>query len=241
MAIEIAALVKRFGSLRAVDGLDLVVPDGSFQVLFGPNGAGKTTLLKIVAGLSKPTSGYVKLAGEDLLAHPEHLRGRIGFLTHSPYLYGDLTAEENLLLYAELYGLDHPRDRVREVLGEVGLSSRACDRVCTYSRGMTQRASIARALIHRPEVLLLDEPFSGLDPEASDHLHVLLEGLRDGVRSMVLITHDIARGLALADQVAIQSRGRIVWQSRGGELTTEVLADIYRDAVSGSQPKASAA
>ena len=94
MAIEIAGLVKRFGSLRAVDGIDLVVPDGSFQVLYGPNGAGKTTLLKIVAGLSKPTAGTVKLAGEDLVAHPEKLRGRIGFLTHSPYLYGDLSAAE---------------------------------------------------------------------------------------------------------------------------------------------------
>lgn len=231
MAIEIAGLVKRFGSLRAVDGIDLVVPDGSFQVLYGPNGAGKTTLLKIVAGLSKPTAGTVKLAGEDLVAHPEKLRGRIGFLTHSPYLYGDLSAAENLQLYADLYGIPEPRHRIAEVLEEVGLSARANQRVCTYSRGMTQRASIARALLHEPEVLLLDEPFSGLDPEAADHLHSLLQGLRDGRRSMVLITHDLGRGLALADAVAIQSRGRIVWSAPRGDLTAEGLGAIYRQCV----------
>lgn len=231
MAIEIAGLVKRFGSLRAVDGIDLFVPDGSFLVLYGPNGAGKTTLLKIVAGLSKPTAGNVKLAGQDLVAHPEKLRGRIGFLTHSPYLYGDLSAEENLKLYADLYGIPEPRQRIAEVLEEVGLSDRAAQRVCTYSRGMTQRASIARALLHRPEVLLLDEPFSGLDPEAADHLQSLLESLRDGQRSMVLITHDIGRGLALADTVAIQSRGRIVWNAPRADLTVEALGATYRRCV----------
>ncbi|MBK7973777.1 MAG: ABC transporter ATP-binding protein [Deltaproteobacteria bacterium] len=236
MAIEIAGLVKRFGPLRAVDGIDLVVPDGSFQVLYGPNGAGKTTLLKILAGLSRPTSGQVKVAGEDLVAHPDRLRGRIGFLTHSPYLYGDLTAEENLQLYADLYGIPDPGHRIEEVLGEVGLSGRARDRVCTYSRGMTQRASIARALLHRPDVLLLDEPFSGLDPEAADHLQTLLEGLRDGARSMVLITHDIARGLALADAIAIQSRGRIVWRSTRAGLNAEELGSIYRRCVAEGRP-----
>ncbi len=231
MAIEIAALVKRFGALRALNGLDLVVPDGAFLVLYGPNGAGKTTLLKIVAGLAKPSSGAVRIDGEDLIAHPQRLRGRIGFLTHSSYLYGELSAEENLRLYAELNGLDRPAARVAEVLAEVGLSNRAHDRVSTYSRGMVQRASIARALIHRPNVLLLDEPFSGLDPEAADHLHGLLVGLRDGARSMILVTHDIARGLALADHVAIQCRGRIAWQSPRADLTAEALTETYRRSV----------
>ncbi|MFN7950289.1 MAG: ABC transporter ATP-binding protein [bacterium] len=231
MAIEIGALVKRFGPLKALNGLELVVPDGAFLVLYGPNGAGKTTLLKIVAGLTKPTSGAVRLSGDDLIAHPERLRGRIGFLTHSSYLYGELSAEENLRLYAELHGLDQPEARVAEVLEEVGLTDRARDRVSTYSRGMVQRASIARALIHRPNVLLLDEPFSGLDPEAADHLHGLLVGLRDGTRSMILVTHDIARGLALADQVAIQCRGRIVWQAARDGLTADALTETYRRAV----------
>ncbi len=236
MPIEIAHLVKRFGAIRAVDSLDLVVPTGAFQVLYGPNGAGKTTLLKILAGLAKPTSGTVKLEGEDLLAHPERLRGRIGFLTHVPYLYGELTALENLRFYADLYGLDRPDERAREVLDEVGLSARAEDRVSTFSRGMTQRAAIARALIHDPDVLLLDEPFSGLDPDASDRLQVLLEGLRDGARSMILITHDIARGLALADRVAVQVSGRIVWEAASAGLTVDQVSESYRSAV-GSLPE----
>lgn len=168
-ALTVDHLTKSFGGRKAVDDVSFALPEGAFLSVFGPNGAGKTTLLRMLATLSRPTEGTVTLAGIDVKEEPERVREAIGLISHNPMLYPDLTAEENLLLYAKLYGVADPEHRVIELLDAVGLKHRRLDRVRTFSRGMTQRVSIARALVNDPSVVLLDEPYSGLDPPCHAH------------------------------------------------------------------------
>ena len=234
MGIEIVRLTKRFGPVHALAGIDLTLDTGRFQVLYGPNGAGKTTLLKILAGLAKPSSGAIRFDGEDLIRKPAHLRRRMGFLSHQPYLYAELTARENLVLLGDLYGILELGARVEDVLTEVGLTRRADDRVRTFSRGMTQRLSIARAMLHDPDLLLLDEPYAGLDPEAQRHLTDLLERMHDGRRSIVLTTHDLALGAALGDRIAIIAAGRVVFERDRSALAEGELVERYAEACAGS-------
>ena len=213
------ALTKRFGLHVAVSDLHLSVARGSCLAIFGPNGAGKTTLLKLLAFLVKPTSGEILFGGER--GEAGELRQRIGFLSHQPLLYKHLTAYENLKFYARLYGLTSARKRAREVLAAVGLEDRADEPVQGFSYGMLQRAAVARALLHEPELLLLDEPFSGLDSQGARDLMAILEGLRDGARTLILTTHDIHRGLALCDEAGILIRGRLAYRASRAELGSE--------------------
>jgi heme exporter protein A len=209
-ALRVAGLTKRFGHVRALRGVDFGLGAGESLAVFGPNGAGKTTLLRILAGLLKPDGGEVWFGGERLERGRAAHRRRVGLISHHSLLYDGLTAAENLVFYARLYGVAGPRAAAERALAGVGLDDRASDLVGTFSRGMVQRLAIARALLHDPEVMLLDEPFSGLDQRASATLRDLLGRLRAERRTMVLVTHNIDEGLELATHVAIQVAGRFV-------------------------------
>ncbi len=225
--IQVTGLVKQFGPFFALRELDFGIEAGEFVSLLGPNGAGKTTLLRILATLSRPTRGRVTIAGHTLPKGADDARRQIGFLSHQPLLYGELTAEENLRFFARMYDLNGPQPRIDDLLDRVGLADRRHDRVRTFSRGMQQRLSIARALLHDPHVVLLDEPFTGLDPDASDQLSNTLRGLQDGKRAVVMTTHDLDRGLALCDRALVIARGRLAYEARRDEIGASNFRETY--------------
>ena len=229
-AITVEHLTKSFGGRKAVDNVSFTLPEGAFLSVFGPNGAGKTTLLRMLATLARPTEGAISLAGINLKEEPEQVREAIGLISHNPMLYPDLTAEENLLLYAKLYGVRDPQKRVVELLDAVGLKHRRLDRVRTFSRGMTQRVSIARALVNDPSVVLLDEPYSGLDPHAMRIFDALIDSVREN-RTFVMVSHDLDKGLALADHVLVLARGRVVAFAEKESLALDEFHDLYRSTV----------
>lgn len=206
------------------------LPHGAFLSVFGPNGAGKTTLLRILATLSKPTSGSVAIDGLALKDDPDAVRGRVGLISHAPMLYPDLTAEENLLFYARLYGVENPQKRVLELLDAVGLKHRRMDVVRTFSRGMTQRVSIARALVNDPSVVLLDEPYAGLDPHAVEIFDELLASVRQD-RTFVMVSHDLEKGFAMASHVLVLARGRVVTFAEKEALDRAEFDQLYRETV----------
>lgn len=211
--------------------MSFALPEGAFLSVFGPNGAGKTTLLRMLATLSRPTEGAITLAGIDVKEEPERVREAIGLISHNPMLYPDLTAEENLLLYAKLYGVSDPQKRVIELLDAVGLKHRRLDRVRTFSRGMTQRVSIARALVNDPSVVLLDEPYSGLDPPCHAHSLTSSSPRCARTRTFVMVSHDLDKGLALASHVLVLARGRVVHFGEKDQMSPDEFADLYRTTV----------
>ena len=229
-AIEAHNLTKAFGTRKALDDVSFELPEGAFLSIFGPNGAGKTTLLRVLSTLARPSSGDVRVCGIDLREEPDKARERIGLISHQSMLYPDLTAEENLLLYAELYGVAHPKARVRELLEAVGLAHRRLDVVRTFSRGMTQRVSIARALVHDPQVVFLDEPYSGLDPHAVDIFDELIGALR-GDRTFVMVSHDLQKGYDMCSHALVLARGRIVAFAPKASLDLDDFARLYRETV----------
>ena len=229
--LEARGLVREYGGVAAVDGIDLALPAGAFLVIFGPNGAGKTSLLRMLAGGLRPTRGEVRLAGRRLVPGSPDGRERIGVLSHQTYLYGHLTARENLRFYAKLYGLTDVSDRVAQRLDQVGLRTRGDDRVQTFSRGMRQRLGLARTLLHDPELVLLDEPYTGLDAHAAAVLRGVLTALHDGRRTVVLVTHNLTQGLEIADRAAIQVRGRFAWEGRTDELRVQEFEVFYQETV----------
>ncbi|MBI5565943.1 MAG: heme ABC exporter ATP-binding protein CcmA [Chloroflexi bacterium] len=218
------ALTKQFGPFRALRGVDLDIRPGEFVTIVGPNGAGKTTLLRILATLSRPTDGHVSIAGHALPKGADEARRQIGLLSHQPLLYGDLTAEENLRFFGRMYDVPNLEARIVEQLDRVDLLDRKNDRARTFSRGMHQRLAIARALLHDPSVVLLDEPFTGLDPHASDRLEELLHTLNNGERTVVMTIHDLERGWAMCNRALVLARGKIVYEAR----TTEVDVATFR-------------
>jgi len=226
-AIEAVGVTKTFGSTRALRGVDLTVARGDFLSIFGPNGAGKSTLLGILAALVRPTSGTVRVEGWDVREEAHRVRGRIGVISHQTLIYDDLTAHENLCFYGKMYGLRDLGARVDRALAQVGLAERRHDRAGGFSRGMKQRLSIARSTLHGPSVLLLDEPFTGLDPSASDMLSGLLSALKGEGRTVVMITHDIAHGLDLAGRVALLVQGRWAYRATAEDLDPAQLKAIY--------------
>jgi heme exporter protein A len=230
--IEARALEKWYGPHPALRGIDFSLRPGEFLSLFGPNGAGKTTLLRILAGSLRPTRGTVQFAGAS--TEDEHAwRRRIGVLSHQTYLYGQLTAEENLRFYGRLYELAGLRDRIEEGLRQVGLLERRGEAVRTFSRGMQQRLALARTLLHEPELVLLDEPYTGLDPHAARILREVLGKLRDGRRTVVLVTHNLAQGLELADRVVVQVAGRWVSDEERAEIDAATFEQLYTARVGG--------
>ena len=231
ISLEARGLVRTFGPIRAVDGVDLRLAPGQLLALFGPNGAGKSTVLQLLAGSLNPTAGVVLLGGETMRAGEPSTHRRIGVLSHHSFLYGRLTVAENLRFYGRLYGLDNLSDRVAERLRSVGLGERGASQVQTLSRGMRQRLALARTLLHDPEIVLLDEPYTGLDAHAAATLRGVLSSLKDGHRTVVLVTHNLQQGLELADQVAIQVRGRIAFHGMRTDLDGSGFEGFYRDTV----------
>lgn len=229
-AIEVRNLTKAFGARKALDNVSFELPEGAFLSIFGPNGAGKTTLLRVLSTLARPSAGDVRINGIDLRDKPDEVRGLIGLISHQPMLYPDLTAEENLLLFAELYEVENPQQRVHELLDAVGLLHRRLDLVRTFSRGMTQRVSIARALVHDPSVVFLDEPYSGLDPHAVEVFDGLIEAVR-GDRTFVMVSHDLAKGFDLCTHALVLARGRVVSFARKDDLDFNDFSQLYRRTV----------
>ena len=217
-------LRRSFGHVRALRGVGFQLGAGEVLAVFGPNGAGKSTLLRILAGLLKPDAGQVRLDGRPLLRGDAAQRRRIGLISHASLLYDGLTAAENLEFYGRLYGLADPRAVARRALENVGLEGRADSAAMTMSRGMLQRLAIARALLHEPDIVLLDEPFTGLDQRSALALREQLARLKSTRRTVVLVTHNLDEGLELATHVAIQVQGRFVeFAPRSGGV------DAYRD------------
>ncbi|WP_303727248.1 ABC transporter ATP-binding protein [Denitrobacterium detoxificans] len=229
-AIELSHVSKVFGQRKAVDDLSLTVPAGAFLSIFGPNGAGKTTLLRMLATLSRPTRGRASLSGIDLKDDPDAAREHIGLISHNSMLYGDLTAEENLLLAARLYGIVNAQERVDEMLEAVELSHRRLDTVRTFSRGMTQRLCIARALLHDPDVVLLDEPYSGLDPHAMEIFDDLIEQVRSG-RTFVMVSHDLRKGFGVCTHALVMAKGRKVAYAPKEDIDFQAFEELYKKTV----------
>ncbi|HEX8905915.1 MAG TPA: heme ABC exporter ATP-binding protein CcmA [Longimicrobiaceae bacterium] len=229
-AVEARGVEKWYGPLPAVRGVDFTLAPGEFLVVFGPNGAGKTTLLRMLCGAVKPTRGEV-LVGRRDVARSDAARRRIGLLSHQTFLYPGLTAAENLDFYGRLYGLPDRGERVEAALGSVGLSGRSGDRVRTFSRGMQQRLALARTLLHEPDVVLLDEPYTGLDPHAAAMLRDVLDRLRDGRTTVVLVTHNLSQGLEQADRVVVQVGGRWVSDEPRAAVDAAAFERLYTDRV----------
>jgi heme exporter protein A len=229
--IEVRRLVKRFGLKPVLRGLDFRVEQGEFVALVGPNGAGKTTFLRILASLSRPNLGEVRVAGYRLPAQAAAVRHMLGVVSHQPLLYGDLTAEENLRFFGRLYGVSDLKRRVGDVLEIVGLSARRRDLVRRFSRGMQQRLAIGRAILHEPAVMLLDEPHTGLGQDAAAMLDGLLRQVAAQDRTVVMTTHDLDRASNLAVRVDILSRGVIAASVRGDEIGPERLPGLYRSVI----------
>ena len=240
-AIRAAALRKIYGALPALDGVDLIVPSGTCVLLLGANGAGKSTLLRVVSTLVPPTSGTLRIHGADARrADRAALRRRIGLLAHQTYLYENLTAAENLQFYARLYGLPSPRDAAREALASSALEDRAADLVRTFSRGMKQRLAIARALLHDPDLLLLDEPFSGLDRESCARLTAQLVASRDAGRTCLLATHAVVVAAGLADRVVVLAAGRVAADHSAARMGPQELESLLGEVTRGTTDPGSA-
>jgi len=223
------SLSKRFGRAVALDALELMVEPGEGVALLGPNGAGKSTLLRLIAGLARPSAGHLAVDGTP--AHQREARARVGYIGHATLLYGELTARENLVFAGKLHGVPDPGARADELLAEEELALVAGDRVQSLSRGMSQRLAIARGLIHDPPLVLLDEPFSGLDRAAARRLTDRLQRLRAGGRTVVLVTHELSRAAELSTASLVLSRGRVVHTGRSEDAAG--LEQAYLAAVEG--------
>lgn len=204
------ALVHSYGDRRAVDGVDLVLHPGERVALAGANGAGKSTLLRMLATLLRPRSGDLQVLGHDQPDGARQARAGIGYLAHDPLVYLDLTARQNLELYGDLYGIDDRDARIDDLLDHVGLLARAEDTVRTFSRGMAQRLALARMLLHRPRLLLLDEPHASLDARGGELLDRQLMAARDDGRAAVIVTHEVERVARVADRLVVLRAGRVV-------------------------------
>ena len=215
--VSVSAVSKHFGAHVGVDDVSFDLESGETAVLFGANGAGKTTLIRMLASLSRPTGGEIAVGEESLAGGNASVRSRIGVVTHDTMLYEELTARENLRLHARLHGVD--TDVCDELLETVGLADRGAERVSGFSHGMSKRVSLARALVHDPDFLLFDEPYTGLDQASLKRIADVLEDLDD--RTVLASTHDLARGFRLADRLLFLNDGRLV-----GDAAADAFEDV---------------
>lgn len=228
--IEVRGLTRAFGARRAVDGIDFALETGDCLALFGPNGAGKTTLLRMLAGLLKPTSGTARIGGVTLPGGAA-VRAAVGIISHEHMLYDALTARENVEFTARLYGVRDPRDAALRALERMRMLDRADTLVRALSRGLKQRVSIARAMVHGPQVVLLDEPFTGLDAAGAAALTAMLCELKRDGAALILVTHNLSEGLELATHAAIMRDGRFVRYESCAMLDAAEYAVSYRELV----------
>ncbi len=229
--IQIHELVKAFGLMPVLRKLDLGIERGESVALLGPNGSGKSTLLRLLSGLSKPTGGTISVGGWELPREAAAVRAQIGMVSHKPLLYENLNARENLRFFARLYNLPaaNREQRIDLLLERVGLARRAGDLIRTYSRGMQQRLSIARAMLHDPEVLLFDEPYTGLDQAASAMLDEIALETRANGRTLIMATHELDRAVRLASRAVILSRGVVAFDAPTAGMDTAALAAKYAE------------
>ncbi len=227
--IQVHHLTKRFGPKTVLRGLDFQASPGEFVAILGPNGAGKTTFLRILASLSRPTFGEVRIGGYALPQQAAAVRRRLGVVSHQPLVYGELTAEENLRFYGRMYSLPDLPARIDAVLELIGLSARRRDLVRTYSRGMQQRLAIGRAVLHEPDVLLLDEPHTGLDQDAAEMLDNVLRSVAQRGHTIVMTSHDLARAAGLAARFDILSHGKFLGSARRADVPADGLLKFYRE------------
>ena len=224
-AIAARSLTKRFGRSVGLDGIDLEIPSGTTLAVLGPNGAGKSTLLRLIAGVARPTDGSLQIGGEP--AHQRTSRARVGFIGHATGLYPELTARENLIFAGQLHGVADPRARADQQLEAAGLSRVAHRRTAVFSRGMAQRLAIAVGLVHEPEIVLLDEPFTGLDRDASNRLVERMAEFRERGCTVLLVSHDVPLASRWADEAIVLRRGRIAHRESGGTVDPTALENAY--------------
>jgi len=231
--VEVAELARDFGPRRAVAGVTFSLAPGECLALFGPNGAGKTTLLRVLAGLLKPTSGSARVSGIQLPGGPL-ARSRIGLISHHTMLYEALSPRENVSFSARLYGVRDARVRVEDSLRRMSMLERADTPIRSLSRGMQQRVSIARAMVHSPQLVLADEPYSGLDESGARALTALLQELRSAGTAIIVVTHNLAEGLSLATHAAVMQRGKFLRYDSADRIDAGSYAVTYREALAAS-------
>ena len=227
--VEIKGLKKSFSLKPVLRGVDLFLDQGERIALLGANGAGKTTLLRILAGLTRPDAGNVCIAGLDMEREAQQVRHLVGFVGHQPYLYDELTAMENLLFFGRMYAVKKTHERATELLERVGLARRAGERAGTLSRGQQQRLALARALLHSPQLLLLDEPDAGLDEEGTGLLEALLREHTERGGTMLFTTHNLERALKFSDRIAMLGGGRVAYQQATRELELGGVRQVYQE------------
>ncbi|MDP6494963.1 MAG: ABC transporter ATP-binding protein [Dehalococcoidia bacterium] len=220
-------MTKIYGPQVVLRSLDLELSWGNFLVVFGPNGSGKTTLIKVLATIARPTKGEVSVAGFDLKRNPSAIRRNIGVVTHQPLLYGDLTGWENLMFYGRMFALPNLEERIEKAVDLMGASSFLGRKVGILSHGMQKRLSLARAILHDPPILLLDEPETGLDQQALEMLGQMMGTGERGRRTVLMATHSVERGLALGNQVAILSGGKIAFHEDRTTMDEAVFKGTY--------------
>jgi heme exporter protein A len=236
-ALTLRGVSKYYGDACALHDVDLTVEEGVFLSLLGPNGAGKTTLLALAATVTRASEGNISVFGLDPGADGSEVRALLGLVSHESFAYGHLTALENLEFYAHLYGLRDGRERSLDLLDTLGLYPRRDDLVRTFSRGLQQRLAIARALLHNPRLLLLDEPFSGLDAHAAGTFSSLLSSCCREGRTVIMATHRLEEGLLLADTIALLDSGCVVFEGGAADLSHDSLEELYLARVgAGSHP-----
>ena len=238
--ITVEKLDKLFGARWALRSVSFTIKQGEIVALVGPNGAGKTTLLRIIGTLSRANHGRIHIGKIPVAEHPNSARAALGFVGHQTFMYDDLTAQENLAFYARLYDLPDVATRVREVAARVGIENRLNDVARTLSRGLQQRLTIARMLLHQPAVFLLDEPYTGLDKIAADLLDQIMTDAKKEGRAVLFSTHDLERGLAICDRAIIMKAGRVVHDLQRGEWHNlagfmEIYARVLSDTAGGAR------
>lgn len=232
--IKALGISKTIGRKTILQNIDLHIRSGEFVTVFGPNGAGKSSLLKILTLISKPSKGQVFIDGKNASGNPEEVRKMIGVISHQTFLNENLTAKENLIFYGRMYGVADLNNRIYDVLSEVGLEFSLNEPVRTFSRGMQQRLAIARAILHDPSVLFLDEPYTGLDPHAIQILNNVLANLNASNRTVFLITHNFEEGVTLSDRILFVVKGRIVYDGKKTSLNRDELKNLYLSKVEGT-------
>lgn len=229
--VSIASLKKSYGLKPILRGIDITIQQGERIALLGANGTGKTTLLRILAGLSRPNAGTISIEGLDLLQDAQAIRRLVGFVAHQPYLYEELTALENLLFFGRMYTVEHAQERAIRLMQRVGLEKRMRERVSTFSRGQVQRLAWARALLHSPHLLLLDEPDTGLDQEGYALIDTLLQEHTARGGTTLFTTHSLERALSLGTSIILLNKGRVTYRHSTEALVVEELQRVYQKAV----------